>query len=83
MQGHRGHATDPLAGAAAAGAALAGQHSRWEAGPAHGPAGCRGLPGLRSLRLHDRPQPGHRGWTEPVVRGALQSPLSRDLESAY
>lgn len=74
LQGHRWHAADPLAGAAAAGAALAERHSGWEAGPAHGPAGCRGLPGLRSLGLHDRPQPGHWGWPEPVVKGVLQFP---------
>lgn len=77
LQGHRGHAAHPLAGAAAAGAALAGRHSRREAGPAHRPAGCHRLPGLRSLGLHDGPQPGHRGWPEPVVRGVLQSPPLR------
>lgn len=76
LQGHRGHATDPLTGAAAAGAALAGHHPGREAGPAHWPAGCRRLPGLRSLGLHDRPQPGHRGWPEPVVMCPAVPPLT-------
>lgn len=74
LQRHRGHTTHPLPRAAAIGAALAGGHPCCQAGTGHRPAGCCCLLGLWSFRLHDGPQPGHRGWPEPVVR-AHQPPF--------
>src|SRR5262249_5615313 len=69
LSGDRADAVDrEFSGLGPVGRSVAARHSDGPALRTRGPPGGGGLPGLRSVRLHDRPQPRHRRGAHAVVR---------------